>query len=97
MKESPVTSTPRDSAEPSGDFFAKARELVNQMTLEEKALLLSGDGWWATHRIERLGVPSISSYRRAAWRAKGPGCRAFGKRSRDLFSHRLCARLLVGH
>ena len=60
MKESPVTSTPRDSAGPSGDFFAKARELVRQMTLEEKALLLSGDGWWATHRIERLGVPSIS-------------------------------------
>jgi len=29
------------------------------MTLEEKALLLSGDGWWRTHRIDRLQVPSI--------------------------------------
>ncbi len=29
------------------------------MTLEEKALLLSGDGWWATHGIQRLGVPVI--------------------------------------
>lgn len=29
------------------------------MTLEEKALLLSGDGWWKTHGIDRLRVPSI--------------------------------------
>jgi beta-glucosidase len=29
------------------------------MTLEEKALLLSGGGWWATRQIERLGIPSI--------------------------------------
>ena len=29
------------------------------MTLEEKALLLSGDGWWKTHAIERLQIPSI--------------------------------------
>ena len=59
MKDSPAASTTRESAEPSRDFVAKARELVSRMTLEEKALLLSGDGWWATHRIERLGVPSI--------------------------------------
>jgi beta-glucosidase len=33
--------------------------LVAKMTLEEKALLLSGDGWWKTHAIERLQIPSI--------------------------------------
>ena len=43
----------------SDDYHVSARELVGRMTLEEKALLLTGDGWWATHRIERLGIPSI--------------------------------------
>ena len=42
------------------DFSLRAKELVNRMTLEEKAILLTGNGWWATHPIERLGVPSIS-------------------------------------
>jgi beta-glucosidase len=42
------------------DYLAKAKELVGQMTLEEKALLLAGDGWWATHRLDRVGLPSIS-------------------------------------
>jgi beta-glucosidase len=60
MKDSPTASTERDGAEKPGDFLAKARELVKRMTIEEKAQLLSGDGWWATHRIERLGIPSIS-------------------------------------
>jgi beta-glucosidase len=32
------------------------------MTLEEKALLLSGDGWWHTHPIERLEIPAISIF-----------------------------------
>ena len=41
------------------DFISQARALVAQMTLEEKALLLSGDGWWKTHRIDRLNVPSV--------------------------------------
>ena len=44
----------------SDDYYVSAKELVSQMTLEEKALLLTGDGWWATHRIDRLGIPSIS-------------------------------------
>jgi beta-glucosidase len=43
----------------STDYVAKATALVAQMTLEEKALLLSGDGWWRTHRIDRLQIPSI--------------------------------------
>ncbi|HYH98267.1 glycoside hydrolase family 3 C-terminal domain-containing protein [Hyalangium sp.] len=45
--------------ERSKDTQARAQELVVQMTLEEKALLLSGDGPWRTHKIERLGIPSI--------------------------------------
>ncbi|KFE60866.1 glycoside hydrolase family 3 C-terminal domain-containing protein [Hyalangium minutum] len=46
-------------SEQSKDHNARARELVSQMTLEEKALLLSGNGAWRTHAIERLGLPSI--------------------------------------
>jgi beta-glucosidase len=42
------------------DFSLRAKELVNRMTVEEKAILLTGNGWWATHSIDRLGVPSIS-------------------------------------
>lgn len=41
------------------DYPAKAKKLVSQMTLEEKTLLLSGDGWWKTHAIKRLGIQSI--------------------------------------
>lgn len=38
----------------------RTEELVARMNLEEKALLLSGDGWWRTHGIERLGIPAIT-------------------------------------
>src|ERR1700674_356098 len=38
----------------------EAAELVSRMTVEEQALLLSGDGWWRTHGIERRGLPAIS-------------------------------------
>ena len=41
------------------DYVVKATTLVAQMTLEEKALLLSGDGWWRTHRVDGLQIPSI--------------------------------------
>lgn len=34
-------------------------ELIEQMTLREKASLLSGDGWWKTKAIARLGIPSV--------------------------------------
>jgi len=34
------------------------KELIAQMTLEEKASLCSGDGFWHTKAIERLGIPS---------------------------------------
>lgn len=35
------------------------RDLVAQMTLEEKAGLLSGEDFWHTKTVERLGVPAI--------------------------------------
>src|ERR1700747_3094276 len=43
----------------STDYSARAIRLVDKMSLEEKALLLSGDGWWKTHAIDRLQIPSI--------------------------------------
>ena len=35
------------------------KKLVSEMTLEEKALLVSGHDMWTTDPIERLGIPSI--------------------------------------
>src|SRR6516164_7786844 len=52
--------TKKPLAQPAADYPAKARALVTEMTLEEKALLLSGDGWWHTHPIERLQIPALS-------------------------------------
>ncbi|MGG0738634.1 glycoside hydrolase family 3 C-terminal domain-containing protein [Niallia taxi] len=37
----------------------KLKDLLNQMTLEEKAKLCSGQDFWNTNAIERLGIPSI--------------------------------------
>ncbi len=34
------------------------KNLISQMTLEEKASLLSGADFWRTKKIERLGIPS---------------------------------------
>lgn len=36
----------------------KIRELISKMTLEEKASLCSGEDFWNTKAIERLGIPS---------------------------------------
>lgn len=47
------------------DYRSRARNLVQQMTLEEKAGLCSGRDMWTTKPIERLGIPSI-------WLADGP-------------------------
>src|SRR5215207_5533027 len=33
--------------------------LLADLTVEEKASLVSGQGFWWTRRIERLGIPSI--------------------------------------
>ncbi len=35
------------------------KEIISQMTLEEKASLMSGGNFWNTQAIERLGIPSI--------------------------------------
>ena len=37
----------------------KQKEYIDQMTLEEKAALLSGKGEWQTWNIDRLGIPSV--------------------------------------
>ena len=41
-----------------GDRF-DVGALLGELTLEEKASLVSGSGFWWTRRIERLGIPSI--------------------------------------
>ncbi|MNW45907.1 Thermostable beta-glucosidase B [compost metagenome] len=35
------------------------KQLISQMTLEEKASLCSGSDFWHTKGIERLGIPSM--------------------------------------
>ena len=37
----------------------KIRDLVSQMTLEEKAGLCSGEDFWHTKAVERFGIPSV--------------------------------------
>lgn len=37
----------------------KYKEIIAQMTLEEKASLMSGKDFWQTQDIERLGIQSI--------------------------------------
>lgn len=44
---------------PFAEVLDNARELVSQMTLEEKASLCSGKDFWTTKPVERLGIPSI--------------------------------------
>jgi len=38
---------------------------VSQLTLEEKAALITGENFWETHPVPRLGIPSV-------WMADGP-------------------------
>lgn len=35
------------------------KELIGQMTVEEKAGLCSGQDFWHTKAVERLGIPAI--------------------------------------
>ena len=41
------------------DYAQRSAQLVQQMTLEEKASLCSGLDFWHTKPIERLGIPSV--------------------------------------
>ena len=47
------------------EYLTKARQLVTELTLEEKASLCSGRDDWSTQPIERLDIPWI-------WVADGP-------------------------
>lgn len=38
---------------------ANIKELVSQMTLEEKASMCSGADFWHTDAVDRLGIPAI--------------------------------------
>ncbi len=50
---------PSPGAGPTADIVARARELVGQMTLAEKAGLASGSTSWSTRGVERLGVDEV--------------------------------------
>ena len=39
---------------------SEIKDLVSKLTLEEKAMLLSGKDAWSTVPIPRLGIPSIN-------------------------------------
>ncbi len=49
----------------SSGIDPKIKEIISQMTLEEKASLCSGKDFWTTKPIERLHIPSI-------WMTDGP-------------------------
>ncbi|HTV24958.1 MAG TPA: glycoside hydrolase family 3 C-terminal domain-containing protein [Polyangiaceae bacterium] len=54
-----MNQSPRARSSELEAFRSKARELVAQMTLEEKASLCSGRDFWTTKPVERLGLGSI--------------------------------------
>jgi beta-glucosidase len=55
-----MISSKESSVQGSVDYISQAKSLVAEMTLEEKTKLLSGNGWWRTHAVERVGIPSMS-------------------------------------
>lgn len=48
-----------DPSRPPQETGPDPAEIVSQMTVEEKASLCSGQDFWHTKSIERLGVPSF--------------------------------------
>lgn len=44
---------------------AKYQEILKKMSLEEKAMLLSGETFWLTRNVEKHGIPSV-------WMSDGP-------------------------
>src|SRR6201987_700759 len=55
-----MISSKESSVQGSVDYISKAKSLVAEMTLEEKTKMLSGNGWWRTHAVERVGIPPMS-------------------------------------
>lgn len=41
-------------------LFLNIKQLVKEMTLEEKCYLLSGKDFWQTRSVERVGVPNVT-------------------------------------
>ena len=41
------------------DVFMNVKEIISQMTLEEKASLCSGEDFWHTKAVERLQIPAM--------------------------------------
>ena len=37
----------------------KHQDIIDQLTIEEKASLMSGKDFWQTQNIDRLNIPSI--------------------------------------
>lgn len=50
---------PQSQVMREGERKMKHKELIDQMTLEEKAAILSGRTVWETREVKRLGIPSI--------------------------------------
>src|ERR1700720_1277761 len=55
-----MTSERSSLAQYSTDFNSKGKALGAEMPVGEKPFFLSAIGWWKTHAIERLQIPSIS-------------------------------------
>ena len=56
-QSAPPADAPYRNARLSAD--ARAADLLQRMTVEEKATMLAGSGWMESASIERLGIPSI--------------------------------------
>jgi beta-glucosidase len=56
-QSAPPADAPYRNAKLSAD--ARADDLLQRMTIEEKATMLAGSGWMESASIERLGIPSI--------------------------------------
>lgn len=48
----------------------KHQDILDMMTVEEKAALLSGASEWTSRGCERLGIPEITFFGRASWTAE---------------------------